>query len=161
MTVNRTTNNEQAAWGGFALPMLVSIAVLIGACGGEAADEPEPGVTSASSSVAETTQPEGSTTTPGSVSTLGDVTSPAPRFFTIATPTGTYSLSVGDSSTVQLPTDVSEPTAVGSSVLLIGMANVADSGNRQWELRAVEAGETIITVQVAEGSLIWTLTVEP
>jgi len=87
--------------------------------------------------------------------------SPAPRFFTIATPTGTYSLSVGDSSTVQLPPDVPEPTTVGSSVLLIGVANVADSGNRQWELRAVEAGETIITVPVAAGSLNWTLVVQP
>ena len=159
MTVSRTTNNEQAAWGGFALPMLLSVALLIGACGGDAADEPDPSVTSTSFRVAETTQPEGSTTT--STSTIGDVASPAPRFFTIATPTGIYYLPVGDSSTIQLPTDVPEPTAVGSSVLLIGMANVADSGNRQWELRAVKAGETIITVQVAEGSLIWTLAVEP
>ena len=161
MTVNRTENRKQSAWGGFALPMLLSVAVLVGACGEGAADESEPDATSTSSSAAETTQPEGSTTTPSSTSTLGDVASPAPRFFTIATPAGAYSLSVGDSSTIQLPADVPEPTAVGSSVVLIGMANVADSGNRQWELRAVGAGETTITVQGPDGSLIWTLTVDP
>ena len=72
----------------------------------------------------------------------------------MVTPTGTYSLSVGDSSALQLPTDVPEPTAVGISGLLIVMANVADSGNRQWESRATVASETIIRVQVAEGSLI-------
>ena len=159
MNLNQGKHRNQAAWGGFALPMLLTLVILATACGDEVTD-PTASVTTTSID-SETTRTETTATAPTTSTTLNDVTSPAPRFFTLATPTGTYSMSVDTSATVQLPPDIPEPTVEGESVILIGTANVVDSGNRQWELRAVEPGETTVTVKSSDGSIMWTLLVEP
>jgi len=60
---------------------------------------------------------------------------------------------------MQLPPDAPEPTIQGVSVLVIPLAPLAPTGNRRWELRAVEEGDTHITVDLATGRRDWTLLV--
>ena len=85
---------------------------------------------------------------------------PAPRFFTEATPSGSYLFAVGDSATLQLAPDAPEPEPSGEAVVIIAMSSLAPTGNKQWELRAVANGETTITIDTSEGCRTWTLVVE-
>lgn len=84
---------------------------------------------------------------------------PASRFFTAATPPGVYQMDLGASSTLQLPHDVLAPDVRGDAVLVIEVASLAPQRFQQWELRAVEAGQTVISIEVDGRPLSWTLVV--
>lgn len=69
----------------------------------------------------------------------------------------TYAMTVGQTTTLRISDpDAPEPDVVGEAVLLIAVINVAESGVREWEVRAVEPGTT--TVQGAAGDESWVIT---
>lgn len=73
---------------------------------------------------------------------------PAPRFFSLDTPSGRYSIAVGGSATLELPGDLPRPELTGTSVELIDMAAFAPTGTNQWEIRGKEGGTSEIRVGV-------------
>jgi hypothetical protein len=84
---------------------------------------------------------------------------PAPRFFTTATPLGVYQMDLGASSTLQLPNDAPAPDVRGDAVLVIEVASLAPQRFKQWELRAAEVGQTVISIDVDGRPISWTLVV--
>jgi hypothetical protein len=118
-----------------------------------------PETTTPASTDTSTTTGASTTTTPGVTSPSEDRIPEAPRFFTIATPSGSYTLTLDGTSTLQLPPDTPQPTVSGTSVLVMDVASLTNTGNKQWELRAVQAGETTISVETPENSKTWTLIV--
>jgi len=120
----------------------------------------------------EGTPGEQSTTTEGAVApstassvptdqtaTTGVTAVPGPAIFTEDTPTGRYTMRLGDSSLLRLPPTVPWPEAEGSSVEMIEVAYFTDPGYQEWELAAIGEGETSIVVELDTGPLTWTLVV--
>ena len=68
-------------------------------------------------------------------------------------------MAAGGSATLQLPDTASDPELRGVSVELIDVSSLAPAGSRQWELRAIEQGETRITVLVDGRAITWILVV--
>ncbi|MEV6729331.1 MULTISPECIES: hypothetical protein [unclassified Streptomyces] len=70
------------------------------------------------------------------------------RVFTGADDGFTGRLEAGQTARLRLPLPEGgpEPTAQGESVLLIPISNVTATGHREWELRAVRAGTTHLSV---------------
>ena len=127
----RITARRSSWWGGLTLPTIVAVALMAAGCG---------------------ESPLSTTSTP-------EAPQSAPRFITPETPSGAYLLRLGGTATLQLPPDAPEPTTEGVSVLVVPLAPLTPPGNRQWELRAVEQGDTRITVDLATESHDWTLQV--
>jgi predicted secreted protein len=123
------------------LPGLLLIAILAG-CG---QDEPADGPTSPSTTIEVTTTKHEETTTTGPISM-----DPAPRLFTQETPTGSYVMAIGQTAALRLVPGTPPPVVEGTSVLVLEVAFLTDPGYREWELRAVEVGET--SIQLGDGS---------
>lgn len=69
----------------------------------------------------------------------------APRRVTPDDSGSTFRLRTGATSTLVLrDPEAPEPRAEGASVLVIRMVNVQNSGVREWELRAVAPGTTVV-----------------
>ena len=82
---------------------------------------------------------------PQPTSSAGSAALPAPRFIGPADDGRTYSLQVGQTTTLRIgDPDAAEPVADGAAVLLVAVVNVTDSGAREWEVRAVEPGAATI-----------------
>ena len=147
-----------SGWGGVSLPTLLLVTMLTSACGTQVESDGTEGDHSVSTpTVVATAATVPSTTAPTTTEAM--TMHPAPRFFTPATPPGRYGMVVGGSATLQLPTTAGVPELRGNSVELIDLASPAPAGSRQWELRALEPGETRVTV-VADGRAItWMLVV--
>ncbi len=79
-----------------------------------------------------------------------------PQRVDVDTPPGHYEMSVGDSSTLTLPTDGSA-WVDGVSVVLIEEVSVDGSNVRRWELRAVEEG--VSDVGIAGTDIVWEIKV--
>jgi predicted secreted protein len=58
----------------------------------------------------------------------------------------TASLRVGETATLRLRDGGPEPVVTGEAILLIRVDNVAATGYRQWEIRAVRPGTSRLTV---------------
>ena len=79
---------------------------------------------------------------------------PAPRFVGPADDGRTYALTVGQTTTLRISDPAAaEPVVEGPAVLLIAVVNVTDSGVREWEVRAVEPGMSVI--RGADGDTSW------
>ncbi|MGC5221218.1 hypothetical protein ACPW96_01325 [Micromonospora sp. DT81.3] len=86
---------------------------------------------------------------------------PAPRFVGPSDNGQTYAMAVGQTTTLRISDpDAAEPEAEGTAVLLIAVANVTDSGAREWEVRAVEPGTSTIVGAGKDASWEITLVVE-
>lgn len=70
----------------------------------------------------------------------------APRRLSPADDGRTYSMTVGQGSdlTIQDPL-AADPVVEGQSVELVELHNITASGAREWELRAVAPGTTVLT----------------
>lgn len=69
-----------------------------------------------------------------------------PRRLTPEADGGHYSMTVGSTAALVVHGQgVDQPEVDGTSVLLIPVVNVTDSGAREWEVRAVEPGTSTIT----------------
>jgi len=95
---------------------------------------------------------------PGPTETLTRTTVPAPRTLTAADDGGHFTLAVGATSAIVLSDPAApEPVVRGTSVALVPVVNVADSGQREWEVRGVSTGVSTVTGGVFATSV--TLTV--
>lgn len=57
-----------------------------------------------------------------------------------------FAMTVGQTTDLVVPDPLApEPTLEGNGIELIAIVNVAPSGRREWELRAIGAGRTTIT----------------
>ncbi|MFB7883020.1 hypothetical protein [Microbacterium sp. NPDC056057] len=80
---------------------------------------------------------------------------PVPRFIGPTEDGRTFAMTVGQTTTLRLTDPQSpEPEVEGAAVLLIPVANVADGGAREWEVRAVEPGDAAIR---SVGEAPWTI----
>jgi predicted secreted protein len=79
--------------------------------------------------------------------------------FTEKTAEGAYSMLVGDTSSLRLGPKSPPPEVEGSSVLVLELAFLTDPGYKEWELRAVEPGETTVTVESGSEPLTFLLVV--
>ncbi|SFR92550.1 hypothetical protein SAMN04487846_0665 [Microbacterium sp. cf046] len=124
------------------LPALALLAVLTGCA---SAGSPPNG---------ESVSPE--PTPSASASTSEEPGAPVPRFVTPDDDGQTYGMTVGQTTTLRIDDpDAPEPDVEGESVLLIQIVNVAESGTREWEVRAVEPGEA--TVSGVAGDTTWAI----
>lgn len=86
--------------------------------------------------------------------------SPVPEVFMEGTEGGRYLMEVGVTSMLRLFDPGSSLSSTeGASVEVIEVAYLTDPGFREWELRAVAAGATTITVETAEDVVTWELIV--
>ena len=70
---------------------------------------------------------------------------PIPRTITPADDGRTFTMAVGQTAGLVVPDpDAPEPIVEGESVEVVAVVNVAASGRREWELRAVAAGRTTL-----------------
>ena len=130
-TSSSASRSRAAAEVRWLLPAL-ALATVAGCGGGESPPRSDP------------TSPESATTT--ATTMPGDASPPsAPRTITPADDGQTYTMRVGQTTTLAL-TDPSsaEPVLDGTSVLLIEIVNITSGTGRQWEVRAVEKGTTSI-----------------
>jgi predicted secreted protein len=82
----------------------------------------------------------------------------APRTITPADDGRTYTMAVGQTTTLALTdSNAPEPVLDGTSVLLIEIVNITAGAGRQWEVRAVEKGTSSIT---DGGSADWVIRLE-
>jgi len=89
----------------------------------------------------------------------GQTVGPLPRFVTEATPDGRYTMVVDDSATLELPQGTTSPSVTGTAVEVFDVASLADSGVAQWEIRAIERGESTVTAIVDGREHVWTVAV--
>lgn len=89
----------------------------------------------------------------------GDTDGALPRFVTEDTPDGRYTMGVDDSATLELPQGTTSPSVRGDAVEVFDVASLADSGVAQWEIRAIERGESTITAIVDGREHVWTVAV--
>ena len=72
--------------------------------------------------------------------------SPAPRRLTPEADGSHYSMATGSTTALVVrEPGADEPEVDGASVILIPVVNVTGSGVREWEVRAVEPGTSVIT----------------
>ena len=117
------------------LPALLLLTLVVG-CG---AGESSPGGSQTGS---------GAATGPGSTASgmPSASPSPVPRRLTPAADGSHYSMTVGSTAALVVQGQgVDQPEVDGTSVMLIQVVNVTDSGAREWEVRAVEPGTSTIT----------------
>ncbi len=133
--------------------MVVALTVLGAACGQTG---PE-GTTATSEAVSTTT----STTIRADTTTVSeDDMSPVPEVFMEDTDGGRYLMEIGATSMLRLfDPDSSLSSTEGESVEVIEVAYLTDPGFREWELRAVAAGVTTITIETAQDVVTWELVV--
>lgn len=80
-----------------------------------------------------------------------------PRRITPADDGMRFSMEVDQTTTLRLAQDAaSDPVASGSAVELILQVNVTDSGAREWEVRAVEPGTSVVSG--IDGEKEWAIT---
>ena len=137
------------------LTALILVAALAGCAGcasggppGTGAPVPEP--TSSGPPPSATPAPAPSEPSPSATAAA-----PVPRFIGPAEDGRTFAMTPGQTTTLRL-TDPSapEPEVEGAAVLLIPIANVADGGAREWEVRAVEPGDAVLR---SAGEPPWTI----
>jgi hypothetical protein len=109
---------------------------------------------------ADTRTSETDVETTSSSSTGEEQVQPAPRFFTVETPSGRYLLPLGASATIQLAAGSEPPSVSGTSIELIDLAPLADGGNQQWEMRAVGSGTATVTVAADGAEVRWEIVVD-
>jgi hypothetical protein len=111
--------------------LLVVALLVVGGCGG--GEPPAGGGHPASTAVPTTSRPAPSDAVP------------VPRVVTPADDGARFTMTVGATSTLRLQdTSAPEPVASGTSVLVVPVVNVTDSGVREFELRAVSPGTSTI-----------------
>ena len=123
------------------LPALLLLTLVVG-CG---AGDPSPGGSQTGSGAA--TGP-GSTASgmPSTSPSASPSPSPVPRRLTPEADGSHYSMTVGSTAALVVQGQgVDQPEVAGTSVMLIPVVNVTDSGAREWEVRAVERGTSTIT----------------
>jgi hypothetical protein len=131
------------------LPALMLLTLALG-CG---TGDPSPGTS-------QTPPSETATGTTSSASGTASATPttalpPAPRRLTPEADGSHYSMTLGSTTAVVVRgQDVDEPQVDGTSVILVPVLNVTDSGVREWEVRAVEVG----TSRVTSGTPAYTIT---
>ena len=132
--------------------MVVALTFLGAACG-----QTSPEGTTATTEAATTT----STTTRADTTTSSeDDMRPVPKVFMEDTEGGRYHLEIGVTSMLRLiEPDSSLSSTKGGSVEVIEVAYLTDPGFREWELRAVAAGATTITIETAQEVVTWELVV--
>ena len=119
------------------LPALISIG-LLAACGG--------GLASTRSGTA----PDVMATQPEAV--------PAPRTLTPKNDRGVFTIAMGRSVGLIVPDPhAPDPDVEGQSIRVVEVVNVAASGQREWELRAIKPGRTILR---AQGAHPYTITLD-
>jgi PBP1b-binding outer membrane lipoprotein LpoB len=116
--------------------LVVCLALALAGC---ARSEPAP---------APTTPATGSTTAsvPATPTETSVPTDPVPRTLRPSDDGGWFSMVLG--STCELlvsDTSAGDPVVEGTSVLLVPVVNITDSGVREWEVRAVEPGTSTVT----------------
>ena len=109
------------------LLVLVLLVVLAGCAGGEPSPSPD----------------EPAPETPPATTT-GSAT-PRPRYVRPRDDGAVFTLPVGGTATLRIPRESGEPVASGTAVLLFPVVNVTDSGARDWEIRAVEPGTSMVS----------------
>ena len=123
------------------LPALLLVAAMLTGC---ASGAPPTGTTTA------VPEPTPSQPTPSATAAA-----PVPRFIGPTEDGRTFAMTVGQTTTLRLTDPQSpEPEVEGAAVLLIPVANVADGGAREWEVRAVEPGDAAIR---SVGEAPWTI----
>lgn len=119
------------------LPALVSAGLLAG-CGG--------GMMS-----------NGTGTTPDGIAMQPDAV-PAPRFLRPSDDGGVFTMTVGLTVSLVVPDGTApDPKVEGDSVEVVTMNNIDASNRREWELRAVRAGRTVLR---AAGAMPYTITID-
>ena len=133
--------------------MVVALTLLGAACG---QTSPE-GTTATTEAVTTTTS---TTTRADTTTSTEDDMSPVPEVFMEDTEGGRYLMEIGVTSMLRLfDPDSSLSSTEGESVEVIEVAYLADPGFREWELRAVAAGATTITIETAQDVVTWELVV--
>jgi len=120
--------------------LLAAAVILLGGCGG---GEPAgaPGTTTGASTVGGS----GPHATASAPSPSG-APQPAPKRLTPKDDGGQFTMQMGTTSTLRVDDPAAtDPAVVGVSVLVVPVLNVAASGVREWELRAVAPGTTRLT----------------
>jgi hypothetical protein len=111
---------------GMLMPALVA-AALLGGCGGGL-------------------MPNGSGTAPDQIAMQPDPV-PVPRTLTPDNDGGTFTMTVGRTAALIVrDPHAPDPDVDGTSVKVVDMVNIAASGRREWELRAMSPGRTVIRV---------------
>jgi hypothetical protein len=119
------------------VPALLLLTLVVGCSTGESAPTGSPTASGAASETGATASgmPSSSPSLP-----------PAPRRLTPEADGGHYSMTVGSTTALVVPDQgVDQPAVDGTSVLLVPVVNVTDSGVREWEVRGVEVGTSTIT----------------
>lgn len=119
------------------LPALVSAGLLAG-CGG--------GMMSS-----------GNGTAPDRIAMQPDAV-PAPRFLRPSDDGGVFTMTVGRTVGLVVPDGTApDPKVEGDSVAVVTMHNIDASNRREWELRAIRAGRTVLR---AAGAMPYTITID-
>jgi hypothetical protein len=119
------------------LPALVSAGLLAG-CGG--------GMMS-----------NGTGTAPDRIAMQPDAV-PAPRFLRPTDDGGVFTMTVGRTVGLVVPDGTApDPKVEGDSVEVVTMNNIDGSNRREWELRAIRAGRTVLR---AAGAMPYTITID-
>ena len=121
--------------------LLAAAVILLGGCGG---GEPAgaPGSTTGGSTGGSGSGPNGTASAPSP----SGAPQPAPKRLTPKDDGGQFTMQMGTTSTLRVDDPAAtDPAVVGVSVLVVPVLNVAASGVREWELRAVAPGTTRLT----------------
>jgi hypothetical protein len=82
-----------------------------------------------------------------------------PRIATETLPSGTYTLTLGQSATLRLPSNEFRPSVSGTAVLLVPRYAESSTPYREWELRGVGIGVAELTVSGPSTHLTWRIEV--
>ncbi|HEX5859472.1 MAG TPA: hypothetical protein VFY91_15310 [Microbacterium sp.] len=95
--------------------------------------------------------PTGAVETPPPTPSSEGPAATVPRFVGPADDGMTYVMAVGQTTALRTGArEAAEPVAEGRAVLLVEVVNVTDSGTREWEVRAVRPGASVIRGGVGE-----------
>ncbi|MDY0908137.1 hypothetical protein [Microbacterium sp. CFBP9034] len=131
------------------LPALILVALLTGCASAGTPPEGTP---------PEGTPPDGSASPSASPQPSASAAVPVPRFIGPVDDGRTYAMTVGETTALQLvDPDAPEPELEGTSVLLILVTNVAGGDAREWEVRAVEPGASVL--RGSESGAPWAITI--
>jgi predicted secreted protein len=84
--------------------------------------------------------------------------SPVPRTLSPADDGRVYTMQVDQTSGLVVPDpNAPDPEVEGDSVDVVAIANVGASGQREWELRAIAAGRTVLR---GAGAMPYTITLD-
>ena len=83
---------------------------------------------------------------------------PAPRNLTPRNDRGVYTITVGRSVGLVVPDPhAPDPDVEGQSIRVVEVTNIDASGRREWELRAIKPGRTVLR---AKGTHPYTITID-